>query len=440
MKRIVLSLICIMGLFVSSISVNAQELSLISEETQEIMASSSTTYTYSIGGVNGDGDDFTPNVNYSATIFGLMGSVGSAYKSTTPSYSYISGNNPGGYKRLGSKIVLLTGHANANIIQLDNNNGNTKIGVHDTNSYTATSGRKYYGLNNVSMSNTDLIMFFGCNTASGTSNLCTKSVSKGASASVGTTQEVVSRTGEGATWVQRFIDGLYNGKTVAQAGAYANNFVSSTCSMRTGWTCIGTSSTVVNPSGSKSLVMNEVENSDIQGQLDPDIIENKVNINFELNNRNIISENAAKYEKELYEVIEYIKTIDDTFDLSDYKLSIKSLDDNVSIVSLDYYIGDTISTNKGFNFICENGVINTLSYNGKYYLNQKDDFDEYEIEKKVNEDMENNREDINSVSKDQKGVFYYTYDFSTGNILFIEEKYSFDGEVWKESYSERVIK
>jgi len=92
MKKRILAFLCLITLFVSSITVNAEEIEVGSNES--VMASSSETYAYSIGGVNSAGDDFTPNVDYSSTIFGLMGSVSHAYKNTTPTYSYLSGNNP----------------------------------------------------------------------------------------------------------------------------------------------------------------------------------------------------------------------------------------------------------------------------------------------------------------------------------------------------------
>ena len=76
MKKRILAFLCLITLFVSSITVNAEEIEVGSNES--VMASSSETYAYSIGGVNSAGDDFTPNVDYSSTIFGLMGSVSHA--------------------------------------------------------------------------------------------------------------------------------------------------------------------------------------------------------------------------------------------------------------------------------------------------------------------------------------------------------------------------
>ena len=437
MKKRILAFLCLITLFVSSITVNAEEIEVGSNES--VMASSSETYAYSIGGVNSAGDDFTPNVDYSSTIFGLMGSVSHAYKNTTPTYSYLSGNNPGNYKRLGSKIVLLTGHANGSLIELDN--GSTKVGVHTGDSYTANSGGKYVGLNSISMSNTDLIMFFGCSTATGDTNLCTESVSRGAKSAVGTTQSVVSRSGEGATWVQRFIDGLYNGKNIIQAGAYANNFVSSTCSMRTGWTYKGSGYTVVNPKANAR--MSEVQDIDARFALDASIVDEDVQIQYGIFNDNVIAANALDFEEGLEEVVSYLRGIDDSFDLSNYKISMRSFNDNEGIVTLDYYIGDNISTTKGFTFIYCDGMLVSLTYNSQLYSNGRSTYqtvDEDNMIALVNSYEADRSSTMNtSIVEDENTISYYTYDYKTGELKYVSEVYTFDGEAWNGNATEVIL-
>lgn len=435
MKRSILAFVCLITLFVSCITVNAEEIEVGS--TESVAASSSETYTYSIGGVNSAGDDFTPNVDYSSTVFALMGSVNHAYKNTTPTYSYLSGNNPGNYKRLGSKIVLLTGHANGSLIELDN--GSTKVGVHTGDSYTANSGRKYVGLNSISMSNTDLIMFFGCSTATGDTNLCSESVSRGAKSAVGTTQSVVSRSGEGATWVQRFIDGLYNGKNIIQAGAYANNFVSSTCSMRTGWTYKGSGYTVVNPKSRER--MSEVQDIDERFALDASIVDEDVQIQFGIFNDNVIAENALNFEEGLVEVVSYLRGIDDSFDLSNYKISMRSFSDNEGIITLDYYIGSNISTTKGFTFIYCDGMLTSLTYNSQLCSNSRSAYqtvDEDKLIALVNS-YETDRLNMMNTLEDENAISYYTYDYKTNELKYVSEVYTFDGEVWNGNVTAVVL-
>ena len=366
-----------------------------------------------------------------------MGSVNHAYKNTTPTYSYLSGNNPGNYKRLGSKIVLLTGHANGSLIELDN--GSTKVGVHTGDSYTANSGRKYVGLNSISMSNTDLIMFFGCSTATGDANLCSKSVSRGAKSAVGTTQSVVSRSGEGATWVQRFIDGLYNGKNIIQAGAYANNFVSSTCSMRTGWTYKGSGYTVVNPKSRER--MSEVQDIDERFALDASIVDEDVQIQFGIFNDNVIAENALNFEEGLVEVVSYLRGIDDSFDLSNYKTSMRSFSDNEGIITLDYYIGSNISTTKGFTFIYCDGMLTSLTYNSQLCSNSRSAYqtvDEDKLIALVNS-YETDRLNMMNTLEDENAISYYTYDYKTNELKYVSEVYTFDGEVWNGNVTAVVL-
>ena len=315
------------------------------------------------------------------------------------------------------------------------------MGVHTGDSYTANSGRKYVGLNSISMSNTDLIMFFGCSTATGDTNLCTESVSRGAKSAVGTTQSVVSRSGEGATWVQRFIDGLYNGKNIIQAGAYANNFVSSTCSMRTGWTYKGSGYTVVNPKANAR--MSEVQDIDARFALDASIVDEDVQIQYGIFNDNVIAANALDFEEGLEEVVSYLRGIDDSFDLSNYKISMRSFNDNEGIVTLDYYIGDNISTTKGFTFIYCDGMLVSLTYNSQLYSNGRSTYqtvDEDNMIALVNSYEADRSSTMNtSIVEDENTISYYTYDYKTGELKYVSEVYTFDGEAWNGNATEVIL-
>lgn len=393
---------------------------------------SSTTYTYSIGCDDGT-DDFTPNVVYSRKIFNNMSSVSYAYSNTAPSYDYIKGNNPGGYSRLGSKIVLLTGHAGADRLRLDN--GNQLVAIHRDITYTATSGRKYYGLNNINMSNTDLIMFFGCNTASGSANLATQSVSNGATSALGTLHEVVSRTGDGAIWVQKFLDGLYNGKTVLNACYYADNFVPADNGMRTGWHIKGSLYTVVNPSGKSISTAAES-----QGNLD-DIIEKPLNINISNMPYSIENKPLSEYKNEFSALIETIQSINPKFDLSEYHISKRSVcDDNAAgIISMSYYIGDNISTKAGYNFLYENNEVTCVSYQNKSINAAQQISDEAKAQ--LCETVSNNQivPFSSEIGDQDKESQYLVYDLDNDKLICIQEHYHFDGEVWHDSYSEDLL-
>lgn len=307
-------------------------------------------------------------------------------------------------------------------------------------SFTANSGRKYVGLDTISMSKTDLIMFFGCNTATEDSNLCTASVDKGAKVAVGTSQSVVSRAGEGATWVQRFIDGLYNGKSVIQAGAYADKFVSASNCMRTGWTYEGKGSTIVNPSTKKITL--ETEGVNALGALDASFVEETVDIHLGELDDHIISGNATVYAEELGDVVSYLRNIDGSFDLSDYNISTKKFADGQGILSLEYSIGEDISTEKGFTFVYADGSLISVTYNRDLYsasIQKNASIDEKYLIDTVNEHKAN----IPTVTAvDNSSVFsnaYYTFDYASQKLMYTVEKYVFDGEVWKGTVVEEQL-
>ena len=423
-------MICVIGIIVSSIPVKAQEVEVLPVST-------TSQYTYSVGGVNEEGHDFTPNVEYSATIFGLMDSVTNAYKNFYPTIDYLKGNNPGGYKRLGSKIVLLTGHSNASQIILDN--GSNLVGVNKTNSFTADSGRKYVGLNTISMDNTDLVMFFGCQTAVGDSNLCTASVGRGADVAVGTSISVVSRAGEGATWVQRFIDGLYYGKSIIEAGAYADTFVSATNSMRMGWTYVGDGSKIVNPVSENTLTLQY--NNTILPYNDS-IVEMDIEIEIIDFVSNLVSEKATEYSGMLEDVIAYVTMIDDSFDLTNYRVSTKMFDDNNGILSLEYFIGGDIATEKGFTFIYENGILTSVTYNKEFYNTasmRSNLTNEKELIEIMKQHKANMPVDLTNNDKETNSRDYYSYSFESNELKHIQEIFTFNGEVWLSDLVENPI-
>ncbi|MEG1448650.1 MAG: hypothetical protein RSC41_04885 [Oscillospiraceae bacterium] len=424
------------------------------------------TYAYSIGGKNEDGHDFTPNVKYSNTIFGMMQSITSAYMNYTPNNSYLNGNNPGGDKRIGSKLVLLTGHASPNVLYLDH--GTTLIGINRTRSFTATSGRVYTGLDNINMNNADLIMLLGCSTAAGTNNLASKSISQGAKSALGTTDSVVSRTGDGAVWVQSFLDGLYYGKTINKAALYANTFVPSSNSMRMYWTIKGDADTVVNPANktvsstidnvlSKTINDSMVEeNSTITRtisnipKLNPSIVQDNINLDFTIFENNMKFIDANIYSNELENVVNFLNNIDQSFDLSNYKIFMKSFNDNNTsgIVSLCYFIGEDISTDKTFDFIYEDGKLSNICYNKDFFDVAKNannysnstlsPSDEEELIKIVNNHQLANPQ-ILSPSDNTKLHSKYAYNYKNQELAYIKECFSFNGEVWVDEYNKDIL-
>lgn len=211
-KRTGAVVLCICFFWINSISVSATE------------------YAYSIGhnfGINNPlvvdyEGDFTPNVSYAATVYGMIGY--SSYYNYNPTCTYLRGSNPGGSDRLGSSIVFLNGHAsNADLLCGDTTDeGDYRCGVHrDIDIVSTSTGYRYAGLGSRNMFGVKLISFVGCNTASTNDNLCSKAISKGATCAMGFINNINSRTADGQNWLIYYHNALYNGSSILEAAVAA---------------------------------------------------------------------------------------------------------------------------------------------------------------------------------------------------------------------------
>ncbi len=142
-------------------------------------------YAYSIGhDFGGDNlfdpddktGDYTENVNYASTVYGMLGYV--SHYNYNPDYNYLRGDNPAGDDRLGSSIVFLNGHSNYDHLSCGDtvDDAEHRCGVYYK--YDCTSGGyTFAGLKSRDLSDVKLISFVGCLTASNTENLCTSAIS-----------------------------------------------------------------------------------------------------------------------------------------------------------------------------------------------------------------------------------------------------------------------
>jgi hypothetical protein len=194
-------------------------------------------YAYSIGHNFGidiplivdDEGDFTPNVDYAATVYAMIGySSQYSYNST---HAYLKGKNPAGQDRLGSPVVFLNGHASYYNLLLGDavDPPERRCGVcYGTDFTSGDTGYTYAGLQSRNLSNVKLISFVGCETASTSDNLCTRAVAGGnkADAALGFIDNIHSRSPEGQLWLQKYNDALAFGYTVDDAVEYAKALVS----------------------------------------------------------------------------------------------------------------------------------------------------------------------------------------------------------------------
>lgn len=316
-------------------------------------ATTANQYAYSIGCDHGSWawllggyeGDFTDNVDYAATCYGMIGSITSSYKNYEPTYSYMRGNNPDGTRRIASKIVFLNGHANYDCLihNHSNDDGDYATGVYIGNDYNSTSGYKYAGFGSTNMSTCDHISLVGCSTASnGDYNITWKAVNKGANSALGFTDSIHSRSSAGETWLEKYNDGLANGYTISRCVTYATGF-SSGSDLATYAKIYGNSSNTVTDSKSTTASPFNAVTTNISTRG----IENAVEVKPDGTSRLTSS------------LVVAIKKLDANFDLTDYRMTVNMFapQDGNGMITFTYYMDDTVKTNKGFVAVIENNVI-----------------------------------------------------------------------------------
>lgn len=310
-------------------------------------ASDTTHYGYCIG-VNHDSadslsGDFTANVKYAATCYGMMDNYRGFYQNL-PSVDYLrSETNPNGVRKLASDVVFLNGHANYYSMVFGESLGSGVYYGEDA----YDSSYQYAGLKSISTMNTvDLISFVGCSTAAGSENLTSVAHDQGATTSVGFTGPITSRFGEGPRWLQRYNDHLANGYSVQDAVNYASACYPD-CDLSTYVKIYGSTSNTITNTDSLSLnvEMEVLESEDINVSVS------------DMQNCSLSSTDACEFEG--FDIlVSQLENLYDDFDVNNYKITINMYSDNQldGMIMLTYYIGENIATNKAYVISVENGV------------------------------------------------------------------------------------
>ena len=327
------------------------------DETATTMAASNK-YAYSIGVDHGFvwpwssdlSGDFTPNVNYACTAYGMISNV-SSYKNYTPDVSYMKGNNPNGIRRIASDIVFLNGHGNYDNVCFNSGNqgGDYATGVYMGNDFDSSTGYSYVGIDSTDMSTCDHISFVACCTAKNTNNITRKAYTKGAKSSLGFTDEITSRSNDGSGWICKFNDALANGYSISRCVTYATEFYPDSDLASYAKIYGSSSNTVTSSSASyaSSNILNEVNAlKSVSTSIDVPEIENVVNA--DIPNNDFINK-----------IVDGILGIDSTFDSSDYKMTINMFapQDGTGMIKFQYFVNDEISTNKAYIAYIENNKV-----------------------------------------------------------------------------------
>lgn len=386
---------------------------------QNVSASTTNQYAYSIGCnhgswawlLGGHQGDFTDNVNYAATCYGMIGSITSSYKNYKPTYTYMRGNNANGTRRIASKIVFLNGHANYNCLihNHSNDDGDYATGVYIGSDCISSSGYKYAGFDSTDMSTCDHISLVGCSTASnGNYNITWKAVNRGANSALGFTDSIHSRSSAGETWLKKYNDGLANGYTISRCITYATGF-SSSSDLATYAKIYGNSSNTV--TDSKATIASSF--NAVTTNISAKGIENAVEVK------------ANKTSKMISSIVTAIKKLDADFDLIDYKMTVNMFasQDGNGMIIFTYYMDDTVKTNKSFIAVIENNIIveifanNVATKEQKSELNTKTVSEANIIAIAKNHMTSKTALVIDTTKNVSKRTENYYYDYMTGKLV-----------------------
>lgn len=418
--------------------------------------SQAAEYAYSIGSnfdsSCGMAGDFTANVRYAANQYMMRSDITSSYYSTEPTYSYMRGNNANGFRRIGSKIVFMNGHADTHrIVAVAHNNSTYRTGIY-TGYDTTIDGYTYAGLQSTNMNNVWLITFAGCTTAGptgATDSLIDIAYNRGADYAVGFDGEIYSRDAQGPEWLQIYNVAIGNGESVRSAltkacTAYPN------CSMSQHMRNRGiderttfSSSNILSTNkgfenAGKQILTEKIGKETIEENYQ--LISNK-KIKLRDDLERIDKQPLNNYKDQFNELIDEIKKYDTAFNINNYKVIYKiyNPDSNLGYISFIYYIDGDIETNKVYLAQIENGTItnitlagilkdniDTININENNIKAKRDNFNNNKVTEVKNKQKENANLKKLSIELDENNAIKKSALAIDSNVKNISEKYYYD--------------
>ena len=281
-------------------------------------------YAYSMGGMTTS----VQQIINSANTWALCGYT--SYYNTDITYSYLSSSSV-----LNSDILYFSGPGNQNNVQLENNLYIVSGG---------SNGTTDVGLSGYTLSNTRLVVFNACYTASGTSNICTVARTKGADAAIGWKGGLTSA--DSTKWQQRFQSYLVSGHKVHISMDYADSFSDYNNNLNTKNHLVYGNWTQYISLYASSSSGDTQESQNVRG--DDRVVP--------------IDEITCSYDDVTIEDLENaIAAHSSDFDAGEYELSVASTsEDNTSfVVDVTKKIGD-FSTSSGYTFIFHDNKTNVM--------------------------------------------------------------------------------
>jgi|GEM_PF-3377567 len=291
---------------------------------------------------------FRPDINtsesvkYAASNFATMGFK--SYYNLKPDAKYLKGNSPHGKPRIESTVLFFAGHANYDNMAWEHGTlSREKSGVYFGKDFiSSTTSIEYAGLESYNLSQTDLMVFAGCLTASkeeSSENLLTRAIDNGAQTAVGFPDSI--GTSSASKWRCKFSDGLALGKTVLESINYANSF---------------------------DYDDTLVRNATYEGN--PDLILRAAPRGYSVTNEEISIYNFYKSiyysaeNNEYKEISEFIiDNVDESFKITDYKIDVAKRGNDNYFVTFTKMIG-ALETDIVYTFSIKEGYVSTISLHG----------------------------------------------------------------------------
>lgn len=369
--------------------------------------SSSTTY-----------DDFTTNAINAKNAYASIAAIGSNSVRYSPTTTTL--NN-----RITEDVVFLNSHANVHHMRFkfyNNSNVYTDVKLGDSSASSPD-----VNISNKNLSGVYLISFVGCLTGSGSSNITKSAVSSGAHCALGFTDEISSRSTNGKNWLISYNNYLAQGKTVTYAVSHAT--VAYPSSNLGDYAVIeGSGSTTIAAPSSKGVEKNLIS---------------EINLPLEFENR----ENLTVNEDSIEALTKQMYTSIPNFDSKKYKIeqNMFQSDSKTGIVKYNYYIDNTIKTNKAYVVYIEEGVAKEILYSLADYKKDICKVDENSLIEKVSK-FQKPESITKSCEGETKNILNdyieYIYDYKTDELMYCETAYYYDSadDVIIDDVNEVVIK
>lgn len=378
--------------------------------------------SFALSGVYSDGLNTSEDANNAHNAYSSMG-LSYMKKITSPTISAVKGSHSNGTAYLNSGIVFMSGHGNKDLMAF-NKSGGTEFYIQAN---TTTVGN-YIGIGNYVNASNALIVFAGCETAKGSSNISSYVVNKGAKISIGWTTSV--NAGSHTNWLKRFNNKIKDkSTTVANAKRSADGYIYLDSRVKNGkiYGSSGYNPWYFMSGGSKSQTISNISSKH-------EYISNEYFVT-KYNNNEILSK-----ESNVLNIVEnfIVENIDSSFDKSDYILEVNGVDTKY----YDYimYV-DGIRTNFGYSIaVDKDGTVrlydntnsktsaslkqnltsnNTLSKKFKVYDFDQQVTDDYH-DCKITPYMKTNYYDVTDEKLYQVAI--YDIEFSNGILTSVEYK------------------